>query len=57
MIELATNKERPFDYIVSFHTSRFGRNIEEAFYNKLILRNNVVEVKFVSQNIPEDHTG
>ena len=57
MIELATGKERPFDYIVSFHTSRFGRNIEEAFYNKLILGNNGVEVKFVSQSIPEDHTG
>ncbi len=57
MLSLAKLKECPFDVIVVWSTSRFGRDQDEAMFNKIYLKKHGLEVKFVSQNIPDGHIG
>ena len=57
MLSLAKMKECPFDVIVVWSTSRFGRDQDEAIFNKVYLKRHGIEVKFVSQNIPDGHIG
>ena len=57
MIAAAKDTQRPFDVVVAWSTSRFGRNQDEAIFNKLALRRQGVDVKFVSQPVPDGHMG
>ena len=57
MVALAKAKDRPFDVVVAWSTSRFGRNMDECAVNKAFLRKHGVEVHFVSQPLPEGHVG
>jgi DNA invertase Pin-like site-specific DNA recombinase len=57
MVALAKAKDRPFDVVVAWSTSRFGRNMDECAVNKAFLRKNDIEVQFVSQPLPEGHVG
>ena len=57
MVALAKAKDRPFDVVVAWSTSRFGRNMDECAVNKAFLRKHGVEVQFVSQPLPEGHVG
>ena len=57
MVAAAKAKDRPFDVVVTWSTSRFGRNQDEAIFNKISLRRQGVEVKFVSQPVPDGHIG
>ena len=57
MVGLAKSKDRPFDVVVAWSTSRFGRNQDEAIFNKIGLRRQGVDVKFVSQPVPDGHIG
>ena len=57
MIGLAKQKDRSFDVVVAWSTSRFGRNQDEAIFNKISLSRQGVEVKFVSQPLPDGHIG
>ena len=53
LVNLVTKGHAPFDVLVVWSTSRFGRNMEEVAVNKAALRRNGVEIRFVSQVIPE----
>ena len=53
MIALARQGRPPFDVLVVYSTSRFGRNMDEAAFNKAFLRRQGIEVKFASQPMPE----
>ena len=57
MVALAKAKYRPFDIVVAWSTSRFGRNQDEAIFNKIGLRRQGVDVRFVSQPVPDGHIG
>ena len=57
MIAQAKQKDRPFDVVVAWSTSRFGRNQDEAIFNKIGLKRQGVDVKFVSQPVPDGHMG
>ena len=57
MVALAKTKDRPFDVVVAWSTSRFGRNQDEAIFNKIGLRRQGVDVRFVSQPVPDGHIG
>ncbi|MDP6779135.1 MAG: recombinase family protein [Candidatus Latescibacteria bacterium] len=57
MIALAKRSDTPFDVVVAWSTSRFGRNQDEAIFNKIGLRRQGVDVKFVSQPVPDGHMG
>ena len=57
MVASAKAQDRPFDVVVCWSTSRFGRDQDEAIFNKISLRKQGVEVKFVSQPVPEGHIG
>ena len=57
MVGLAKDRDRPFDVVVAWSTSRFGRDQDEAIFNKIGLRRHGVEAKFVSQPVPEGHIG
>ena len=54
---VAVAKDRPFDVVVTWSTSRFGRDQDEAIFHKISLRRQGVEVKFVSQPVPDGHIG
>ena len=53
MIALSKQTRPPFDVIVVWSTSRFGRNMEESAFNKAFLRRQGIDVKFVSQPLPD----
>jgi len=57
MVALAKAKDRPFDVVVAWSTSRFGRNQDEAIFNRIGLKHQGVDVKFVSQPVPDGHIG
>ena len=57
MVAAAKAKDRPFDVVVTWSTSRFGRDQDEAIFHKISLRRQGVEVKFVSQPVPDGHIG
>ena len=57
MMGLAKTDNAPFDLIVVWHTSRFGRDSDQAMFNKVYLKRYGIDVKFVSQNIPDGHIG
>ena len=57
MMGLAKSENPPFDVVVVWHTSRFGRDSDQAMFNKVYLKRYGIDVKFVSQNIPEGHIG
>ena len=57
MVGLAKTKDRPFEVVVAWSTSRFGRNQDEAIFNKIGLRRQGVDVRFVSQPVPDGHIG
>ena len=57
MIATAKLKPHPFDRIYVWKFSRFARNQEESIVYKNLLRKFGVNVKSVSEKIPEDHFG
>ena len=57
MVGVAKAKDRPFDVVVAWSTSRFGRDQDEAIFNKISLKRHGIEVKFVSQPVPDGHIG
>ena len=57
MVALTKQDKCPFDAVVVWSTSRFGRNMDECAVNKAFLRKQGVEVHFVSQPLPEGHVG
>ena len=57
MVGMVKDRDRPFDVVVAWSTSRFGRDQDEAIFNKIGLRRHGVEVKFVSQPVPDGHIG
>ncbi len=57
MVGIAKDRERPFDVVIAWSTSRFGRDQDEAIFNKIGLRRQGVDVRFVSQPVPEGHIG
>ena len=57
MLSASKAKNRTFDVVVVWSTSRFGRNQEQATLNKIFLRREGIEVKFVSQPLPDGPEG
>lgn len=57
MMGIAKTDNPPFEIIVVWHTSRFGRDSDQAMFNKVYLKRYGIDVKFVSQNIPDGHIG
>ena len=57
ILTLAKTDSPPFDVVVSWHTSRFGRDSDQAIFNKVYLKRYGIDVKFVSQDIPDGHIG
>ena len=57
MIAIAKDKEHPFDRIYVWKFSRFARNQEESMVYKNLLQKKGVDVKSVSEQLPEGHFG
>ena len=57
MIAAAKQNPPPFDGLVVWSTSRFGRNALEAAANKYELQKQGIRVQFISQNIPDGPEG
>ena len=57
MIAIAKDKAHPFDRIYVWKFSRFARNQEESMVYKNLLQKKGVDVKSVSEQLPEGHFG
>ena len=54
MVALTKQDKRPFDVVVVWSTSRFGRNMDECAVNRAFLRKQGVEVHLSPSRCPRD---